>query len=109
MVLERFPYDVLRHILSFLQQHNSGTLSALARTSHSIHELAVDLLWENQQTLWPLVLLLPSFVIERASLVNRRLSSWATVSISSCSGVEIFTKYLITLVSYSCSALLDVG
>lgn len=78
MVLERFPYDVLRHIFSFLQQHNLGTLSALARTSHSIHELAVDLLWENQQALWPLVLLLPSFVIERASLANQKLSSSAT-------------------------------
>ncbi|KAG1858152.1 hypothetical protein F4604DRAFT_1795202 [Suillus subluteus] len=77
MVLERFPYDVLRHIFSFLQQRNLGTLSALARTSHSIHELAVDLLWENQQTLWPLVLLLPSSVIENASLVNRRLPTRA--------------------------------
>lgn len=109
MVLERFPYDVLRHIFSFLQQQNLGTLSALARTSHSIHEVAVDLLWENQQTLWPLVLLLPSFVIERASLDNQKLSSWATVSESSCPGVETFTKHLTTLVSYSCSALLDVG
>jgi hypothetical protein len=55
------------------------------------------------------VLLLPSFVIERASLANQKLSSSATVSISSCPGVETFTEYLITLVSYSCSALLDVG
>ncbi|KAG2145997.1 uncharacterized protein EDB93DRAFT_1328976 [Suillus bovinus] len=78
MVLERFPYDVLRHIFSFLQQCHLDTLSALARTSHSIHEPAVDLLWENQQTLWPLVLLLPSSVIERASLGNQRLSSWVT-------------------------------
>lgn len=84
MVLERFPYDVLRHIFSFLQQHDLDSLSALARTSHSIHELAIDLLWENQRTLWPLVLLLPSSVIERASLVIRKLPSWVTVSISSC-------------------------
>ncbi|KAG1775432.1 hypothetical protein EV702DRAFT_444468 [Suillus placidus] len=78
MVLERFPYDVLRHIFSFLQRRNLSTLSALARTSHSIHELAVDLLWENQQTLWPLVLLLPSSVIESPSLVNPWLPSWVT-------------------------------
>ncbi|KAG1742810.1 hypothetical protein EDB19DRAFT_596817 [Suillus lakei] len=79
MVLERFPYDVLRHILSFLQQRNLGTLSAVACTSRSIHELAIDLLWENQQSLWPLVLLFPSSLIERVpSLANRRCEPWFT-------------------------------
>ncbi|KAG2059153.1 hypothetical protein BDR06DRAFT_968139 [Suillus hirtellus] len=58
------------------------SLLALAHTSHSIYKLAIDLLWKNQQTLWPLVLLLPSSVIEKASLVIQKLPSWVTLCLS---------------------------
>ncbi|KAG1732233.1 uncharacterized protein EDB91DRAFT_678429 [Suillus paluster] len=73
MVLESFPYDIIRHIFSLLQQGGSlGTLSALACTSRSIHEIAVDALWENQQSLWPLILLSPLSLLETVpSLSNR--------------------------------------
>ncbi|KAG0707347.1 hypothetical protein DFH29DRAFT_25092 [Suillus ampliporus] len=75
MVLECFPYDILRHIFSLLQQgRNLDTLCALACTSRSIHEIAVDALWENQQSLWPLVLLSPSFLLETVPLLSNRSS-----------------------------------